>query len=205
MGYVLGKLECERLFAKAAAGSGGRWDALVVNPSDNIGPILSRHHAEARAAWTPWNCTLARILEGRPFPQSHRLQPWWPVDVRDTAEAHALLLASVAAAPGERYLVCSGEAVRVEELAGMLAELLPEAGIDPAAGPEEAGLDPAAEAELRAAWAGCELRNGKVRAATGLAFRPLADTLRGAAESLLAVGGRRHQVGSRWRWSLFLL
>jgi nucleoside-diphosphate-sugar epimerase len=35
----IGKVNAEKLFAEAAARSGGRWDAITCNPSDNVGPI----------------------------------------------------------------------------------------------------------------------------------------------------------------------
>ena len=47
----------------------------------------------------------------------------------------------------------------------------------------------AREAEMRAIWAGCDLRNDRIRAVTGLAFRPLDESLRDCVESLLAVAG----------------
>ena len=46
----------------------------------------------------------------------------------------------------------------------------------------------AREAELRAIWARCDLRNDRVRAVTGVRFRPDAESLRDCVESLLAVG-----------------
>jgi hypothetical protein len=47
----------------------------------------------------------------------------------------------------------------------------------------------AREAELRAIWAGCELRNERMRAATGVEFRDLDTSIRDCVESLLTVGG----------------
>jgi hypothetical protein len=47
----------------------------------------------------------------------------------------------------------------------------------------------AREAEFRAIWAGCDLRNERMRAATGLAFRPLDDSIRDTVESLIGVAG----------------
>ena len=44
-------------------------------------------------------------------------------------------------------------------------------------------------AEMRAIWAGCELRNDRIRAVTGIRFRPLDESLRDCVESLLSVAG----------------
>ena len=46
----------------------------------------------------------------------------------------------------------------------------------------------AREAELRAIWAQLDLRNDRVRAATGVEFRPFEESLRDCVESLLSVG-----------------
>ena len=41
-GYSVGKLSTEAIIRAAGEASGGRWDALTINPADNVGPILSR-------------------------------------------------------------------------------------------------------------------------------------------------------------------
>ena len=46
----------------------------------------------------------------------------------------------------------------------------------------------AREAELRAIWAGCELRNDRMRAATGISFTDLDTSIRDCVESLITVG-----------------
>ena len=46
----------------------------------------------------------------------------------------------------------------------------------------------AREAELRAIWAGCELRNDRIRAVVPVTFRALDESIRDCVESLLAVG-----------------
>ncbi|MDP6377905.1 MAG: hypothetical protein QF921_07105 [Pseudomonadales bacterium] len=43
------------------------------------------------------------------------------------------------------------------------------------------------EVEMRAIWAGCELRNDRIRAVTDVQFRPLDDSTRDCVESLLSV------------------
>ena len=45
----------------------------------------------------------------------------------------------------------------------------------------------AREAELRGIWAGCELRNDRIRAVTGIEFRPLDESIRDCVESLISV------------------
>ena len=45
----------------------------------------------------------------------------------------------------------------------------------------------AQETELRAIWAACDLRNDRIRAVTGVEFRPFDESLRDCVESLLAI------------------
>ena len=44
--YSVTKVKTEKLFADAAAESGGSWDSMTLNPSDNVGPILSAHQKD---------------------------------------------------------------------------------------------------------------------------------------------------------------
>jgi len=204
-GYVEGKLQCESLFLEAAKASGGRWDAFVTNPTDNIGPVLSRTHVAVRKAYTPWHCIIAQIIESGKVQQSYGYRPWWIVDVRDTAEVHVGLLGADIAAgvqDGEhasRYLVCSTETINVEDIGSRIADLLPEAGFD-TGNLAVSGNDTEAvqltkldltELEMRAIWAGCKLCNTKVRAVLGINFRPLDTSLRDCVESLISVAGVR--------------
>jgi len=187
-GYSLGKIRSEALIIEAARESGGRWDVLITNPTDNLGPVLAEHHAQEREAWTPWQCIVARILEGRDFPQTFDWRPWWIVDVRDTALAHIRLLESASARDGSRYLVYSGESIWVEELGGRLTELLPGTDLDPSAAPVELSSPECAQ-RAREIWSGCTLSNDRIRQEVGLSFRPLHETLRDCALSLVAVAG----------------
>ena len=108
--------------------------------------------------------------------------------VRDDAECHIRLLESVQVRSGERYIAGSTDTPKVEDLCASIDRLLPELGHDT---PEVA--DPfsdrikAREAEFRAAWACCELRNDRMRSVTCVTFRPFDDSLRDCVESLLAV------------------
>ena len=47
----------------------------------------------------------------------------------------------------------------------------------------------AREAEMRAIWAGTEIRNDRIRAVSGIEFRPLDDSIRDCVESLISVAG----------------
>ena len=41
--YSVTKVKSEFLFAAGAEASGGQWESITLNPSDNVGPILSPH------------------------------------------------------------------------------------------------------------------------------------------------------------------
>ncbi len=49
----------------------------------------------------------------------------------------------------------------------------------------------AREAEFRAIWSLCDLKNERIRAAAGVTFRPLDASIRDCVESLIAVAGVR--------------
>ena len=103
-GYSVGKVNSERLFAEAAA-EAGTWDAITCNPSDNVGPIQSKHHKESG----PWQHNIETMLwrtESHPdgWEQNAGFRPWMVVDVRDDAECHVRLLESTAVKNGERYV-----------------------------------------------------------------------------------------------------
>ena len=44
--YSVSKVQSEKLFADGAEASGGKWDSITLNPSDNLGPILSPHQKD---------------------------------------------------------------------------------------------------------------------------------------------------------------
>ena len=103
-GYSVGKVNSERLFAEAAE-EAGTWDAITCNPSDNVGPIQSKHHKESG----PWQHNIETMLwrtESHPdgWEQNAGFRPWMVVDVRDDAECHVRLLESTAVKNGERYV-----------------------------------------------------------------------------------------------------
>lgn len=181
-GYSMAKVIAERSFAQAAAES-GRWDAVNCCPGDNVGPILSAHQKDMG----PWQHNIETMLLGR-YEQNGAYRPWMTVDVRDTADCHIGLLESVEVKNGERYIASSTERRNVEDICASISRLLPELGFVP-----PAVTDPfpdrikAREAELRAIWAGTEMRNDRIRAVTGVQFRPLDDSIRDCVESLLSV------------------
>ena len=181
-GYSMAKLVAERAFAQAAEASGD-WDAITCCPGDNVGPIQSAHQKNMG----PWQHNIETMLKGA-YQQNQVYRPWMTVDVRDDAECHIRLLESVNVKNGERYIAWSTDARNVEDICADIDRLLPEIGLAP---PEL--IDPfpdrikAREAEFRAIWAGAELRNDRMRAATGVTFRPLDDSIRDCVESLISI------------------
>jgi len=183
-GYSMAKLIAERAFA-AAAEESGFWDAVTCCPGDNVGPIQSAHQKNMG----PWQHYIEGMLKGR-YEQNGVYRPWMTVDVRDDAAGHIGLLESLLVKNGERYIAWSTDARNCEDICRDIGRLLPElnhqwtAPVDPF--PDRIK---AREAEFRAIWAQAELRNDRIRAATGVAFRPLDDSIRDCVESLVAVAG----------------
>jgi len=190
-GYSMGKLVAERAFVAAAEASGA-WDAIIVCPGDNVGPILSAH----QKYMGPWQSLIRQMLEGACM-QTGVYRPWMTVDVRDDALCHLRLLESTRVRNGERYIAWSTDKRDVEDICADIARLLPELGYVTApvtdVQPERIK---AREAEFRAIWALSDLRNDRIRAATGVAFRPLDDSIRDCVESLIAIGGVRVRTGA---------
>jgi len=185
-GYSIGKVIAERAFADAARSS-GRWDAITCCPGDNVGPILSRHQKERG----PWQHQIETMLLGR-YSQNvvGAYRPWYTVDVRDVAEAHIRMLERDGLENGERFIAWSTETRNVEDVCASIDRLLPELGFagatlfDPL--PEKVK---AREAQFRAIWNGCELRNDRIKAALGMEFRSLDESIRDCVESLITIGG----------------
>ncbi len=183
-GYSMGKVLAERAFADAADAS-GRWDAITCCPGDNVGPIQSAHQKNGG----PWQHHIETMLLGK-YTQNviGAYRAWYTVDVRDVAEAHIRMLESVNVKNGERFIAWSTETRNVEDVCASIDRLLPELGF---AGAEL--VDPlpesvqAREAEFRAIWGGCELRNDRIRETLDMDFRPLDVSIRDCVESLLSV------------------
>ena len=186
-GYSMGKVLAQRAFSEAAAKS-GRWDAITCCPGDNIGPILSAHQKEMG----PWQHLIEKMLNGSGelFQGTGPYRPWMTVDVRDDAQCHIDLLESAAVHNGERYIAWSTDTRRMEDICADIARLLPELGfhVPPVTDPSPDRIK-VREAEFRAIWAGCELRNERIRSVIPITFRPLDDSIRDCVESLLSVAG----------------
>lgn len=184
-GYSMGKVIAQRAFSDAAATS-GRWDAVTVCPADNVGPIQSAHQQSGG----PWQHLIGRMLQGRCeiFQGTGPYRPWMTVDVRDDAACHIGLLESELVANGERYIAWSTETRNYEDICTSIDRVLPELRHDPGpivdATPERLKVR---EAEFRSIWAGCILRNDRIRAVVPIDFRPLDDSLRDCVESLLTI------------------
>ena len=80
--YAWTKRTAEHLFSYSAMLSGGRWSAVIANPSDIIGPILSPHQAGET-----WQGKIGMVVSGVPAPQETGGRPYQYVDVRDVVEA----------------------------------------------------------------------------------------------------------------------
>jgi nucleoside-diphosphate-sugar epimerase len=184
-GYSIGKVLAERAFADAAALS-GHWDAITCCPGDNVGPILSAHQKDMG----PWQNLIEKMLggSGEIHQGNGPYRPWMIVDVRDCADAHIGLLESARVSNGERYIALSTETRAMEDICTDIDRLLPELNFR-----VPAYVDPSPdrikerEAEFRSIWAGCVLRNDRIRAATSVSFRPIDVSLRDCVESLVSV------------------
>ncbi len=181
-GYSMGKVLAQRTFSDAAEAS-GKWDAITCCPADNVGPIQSAHQKDMG----PWQHNIETMLLGE-YHQNGVYRPWMTVDVRDDAAAHVGLLESASVKNGERYIAWSTDTRNVEDVCASIDRLMPELGHG-----EATLLDTfperiqAREEEFRTIWAGCDLRNDRIRAVTDVTFRPLDDSIRDCVESLLAV------------------
>jgi nucleoside-diphosphate-sugar epimerase len=187
-GYSMGKAYAERAFWQAAERS-GRWEAITCCPADNVGPILSAHQKNGA-----WQHQIETMLLGE-YAQTGAYRPWMTVDVRDVAECHIGLLESVKVKNGERYIAASGDYRNVEDICADIDRLLPELGHDtPAVTDPFPDRIKAREAEMRAIWALTQIRNDRIREATGATFRPLDASIRDCVESLIAIGKVRPKV-----------
>jgi bifunctional dihydroflavonol 4-reductase/flavanone 4-reductase len=181
-GYSMGKLLAENIFADAAKAS-GQWDAITCCPADNVGPIMSAHQKD----FGPWQHNIEQMLAGS-YEQTWAYRPWYIVDVRDNAACHVGLLESVQVKNGERYIAWSTDAIDVADICTRIAKLLPELNFQVT---EPVEVHPeklqAREATFRANWAHADLRNDRIKAVTGLDFRPFDESLRDCVESLLSL------------------
>ena len=188
-GYSMAKVLAEQMFADAAAAHGG-WNAIACCPGDNVGPILSAHQQDMG----PWQKLIKGMLQGA-CPQTAVYRPWMVVDVRDDADCHVAMLESLDVKNGQRFISWSTETRRVEDICADIDRLLPELGLQaPTVDDAQSERIKAREAEMRRIWAGCDLRNDRIRALTGICFRPLDESLRDCVESLLGIGSVRPRL-----------
>ena len=182
-GYSMGKMIMEKSFSEAAEIS-GRWDAITCCPSDNVGPILSRHQKN----FGPWQHEIEKMLRGK-YEQNWVYRPWFPVDVRDNASCHIGLLESTEIKNGERFIAWSTDAIDVLNICEKIGEVLPELALKVT---EPIEIHPekiqAREKKYRSIWEGCDLRNDRIKAVTGVEFRSFEESLRDCVESLMSVG-----------------
>jgi nucleoside-diphosphate-sugar epimerase len=191
-GYSMGKNIAQRAFSDAAQRNGS-WDAITVCPADNLGPIQSAHQKDMG----PWQHIVEMMLLGK-YDQTPAYRPWMIVDVRDDADCHIAMLESVHVRNGERYIAWSTDAINVEDICERIAVVLPELNHDtPAVTDPFPDRIKAREAELRAIWARCELRNDRIRGVAPISFRPFDETLRDCVESLLAIAKVRPKQKAR--------
>ena len=181
-GYSMGKIIAENSFSKAAE-KNGAWDAITCCPADNVGPIQAPHQKDRG----PWQHHIESMLLGN-YNQTWVYRPWTPVDVRDDAACHIGLLESVHVKNGERYIAWSTESINVEDVCAGIDSVLPEINfkVTPPVEVHPEKLQ-AREQKYRAIWAQCDLRNERMRAVTGVTFRPFEESLRDCVESLLTV------------------
>jgi len=181
-GYSMGKIIAQRAFSDAAE-ENGRWDAITCCPADNVGPIQSAHQKNMG----PWQHNIEMMLAGK-YEQNLVYRPWMTVDVRDDAASHIGLLQSVKVKNGERYIAWSTDARNVEDICASIDRLLPELNhATPVVTDNHPKRHKAREQEFRAIWAGCELRNDRIRSVTSVTFRPLDESIRDCVESLISV------------------
>ncbi len=183
-GYSMGKIIAENSFSEAAE-KNGVWDSITCCPADNVGPIQAPHQKDRG----PWQHHIEAMLLGN-YDQTWVYRPWTPVDVRDDAACHIGLLESVHVKNGERYIAWSTETINVEDVCAGIDSVLPELNFKVTA-PVEVHPEKlqAREQKYRAIWAQCDLRNERMRAVTGVTFRPFEESLRDCVESLLTVAG----------------
>ena len=181
-GYSMGKIIAENSFSEAAE-KNGAWDSITCCPADNVGPIQAPHQKDRG----PWQHHIEAMLLGN-YNQTWVYRPWTPVDVRDDAACHIGLLESVHVKNGERYIAWSTESINVEDVCAGIDSVLPELNFKVTA-PVEVHPEKlqAREQKYRAIWAQCDLRNERMRAVTGVTFRPFEESLRDCVESLLTV------------------
>lgn len=182
--YHITKRTTEHFFTYHAMASGGKWSAIIGNPSDIVGPIISPHHATET-----WQGKVARVVEGR-VPEQE-MHPWQTVDVRDVAECEIRLAEECKdTMSGQRFLIASGDRVLPEDLGPKINELYPQFGKLPSTKVKNKGA-PSVFRNLPL-WMRVNVDNTKITSFLGRAiFHDWDETMRAMIDSLVKIGGVR--------------
>ncbi len=177
--YAWAKVNTER-FINSYAKDDPSFDAVSICPCVVLGPLLSTAHEGLGS----WQWALARMMEGKPCPRGWQAL-WNIVDVRDVAEAHALVCESGNVQPGSRYQLTatdkSGE-LNVDQLQQHLQTLFPDLKIG-GRPPEMAEF-----LEKRSIHDGPRAYCTKAINELGLTTRPIEDTLRTTGTTMMELG-----------------
>lgn len=177
--YAWAKVNTERFINEFTA-SNSDYDAVSICPCVVLGPLMSTAHEGLGS----WQWALARMLEGKPCPRGWNAL-WNIVDVRDVAEAHALVCESENVEVGSRYQLTatdnSGE-LNVDELQSHLQELFPDLKVG-GRPPEMAEF-----LERRSIHDGPRAYCTKAINDLGLTTQPIKDTLLTTGETMMELG-----------------
>ena len=177
--YAWAKVNTER-FINSYAKDDPSFDAVSICPCVVLGPLLTTAHEGLGS----WQWALARMMEGKPCPRGWQAL-WNIVDVRDVAEAHALVCESGNVQPGSRYQLTatdkSGE-LNVDQLQQHLQTLFPDLKIG-GRPPEMAEF-----LEKRSIHDGPRAYCTKAINELGLTTRPIEDTLRTTGTTMMELG-----------------
>ena len=182
--YARSKVDTEHLINRAADSSGGRWDAITMNPAMICGPILFK------AQVGQWIEQIGRLAGG--------LDPTWPsrydmyyniIDVRDLVKAHRLAAESPmdhrATDGGPRYVMHGTggrSAIRFgTELAGIIHEYFPSYALGKPATVTSHGEPITVVSNM---VNDCK----KAKEVLGATIRPVEDTIRAVVETSVELG-----------------
>lgn len=183
--YALGKVESERLFTKAAAASGGAWEAYIINPVEVIGPMMCENHNQPGS----WHNKVLRMLRGKNIANAKHAgdrygrKLWNCVDVRDVARAHRLCLVVPNVDNGSRYLLSaadrSGE-LCTWQLQAHMQRMFPHLAV--------AGELPGDDGNYKPTFDAPRAYCFRAKQELGLVTYPVEETIRANCESCIALG-----------------
>ena len=182
--YAKSKVDTERLINASAEESGGRWDAITMNPAMICGPILFK------AQVGQWIEQIGRVAGG--------LEPTWPskydmyyniIDVRDLVRAHRLAAESEidhkSTQGGSRYIMHGSggrSALRLgTQVKDIISELFPSF---------ELGVPVTVTSKGESIKIESRMLNDSKKAASvlGATFRPVEETIRDLIETSIELG-----------------